>query len=126
MKTTENLKQLFELGLSIEDFTLELYMLWCESVTGTSREFQQVLANRIVANWFVFELSKNQTEYNFLIKNYKSASIEDKTELYIKCIFGLFSKFPKSLLEDAKKRDEKPQTTKVAGIKIEYSIVNQN
>lgn len=126
MGTTENLKQLFETGLSIEDFTFELYMLWCESVTGTSREFQQVLANRAISNWFSLELSKNEAEYNFLIRNYKTASIEDRTELYIKCIFGLFSKFPKPLLEDAKKRDEKPQITKLAGIKIEYSIVNQN
>jgi len=117
--TTENLKQLFEAGLSFEDFTFELYMLWCESVTVTTREFQQVLANAAVANWFKYELSKNEKEYVFLIQNYKHMSIEDRTELYIRCIFDLFSKFPQPLLVEAKKRDSKTQRS-------EYSIVNQN
>lgn len=119
MQTTENLKQLFEAGLPFEDFKFELYMLWCESVTLTTREFQQVLANAKVANWFKHELSKNEKEYVFLIQNYMTMSIEDRTELYIRCIFNLFSRFPQPLLEEAKKRDRKAQ-------KIDYSIVNQN
>lgn len=126
MKSTENLRTLFELGLSIDDFTLELYIVWSESVTISCREFQQVLANKSISKWFLMELSKHENEYDFLIKNYATASIENRTELYIKCILPLFSKFPKPLLDEAKKRIEKPSTIIVEGIKIEYSIINQN
>jgi hypothetical protein len=117
--TTENLKELFTSGLHFEEITFQLYVLWCDSVTVTAREFQQVLANAKVANWFRTELYKNETEYLFLIQNYKELPLEDRTELYIRCVFNLFSVFPQPLLVEAKQRDTKPQRS-------ECSIINQN
>lgn len=133
MKTTitkkselETLEQLFNQAPDENSFMFALWMFWCESVTITSREFQQVLANRSVNNWFLTELKKEEKECSTLLLEYKDASQDDKNKLYIKCIFNMFSKFPLALLQQAKKREVKPQITRVAGHKIEFSIINQN
>ena len=133
MKTTitkqskfETLEQLFNQAQEVDSFMFSLWALWCESVTISSIEFQQVLANRRVNNWFLTELKKEEKECSILLLEYKEASQDDKNKLYIKCIFNLFSKFPLALLQQAKKRELKPQITRVAGHKIEFSIINQN
>lgn len=133
MKTTitkkselETLEQLFNQAPDTDSFMFALWMFWCESVTITSREFQQVLANRSVNNWFLTELKKEEKECAMLLLEYKNASQDDKNKLYIKCVYNLFSKFPLALLQQAKKREVKLQTTRVAGHKIEFSIINQN
>ncbi|MNY52716.1 hypothetical protein D3C86_1884120 [compost metagenome] len=72
------------------------------------------------------ELNKEEKEFSALASLYPEITGKDKDLLYIKCIYKLFSRFPMSLLQQAKKRDQKPQTTKVAGRKIELSIINQN
>ena len=122
----ETLEQLFNHAPDDSSFMFALWMSWCESVTITSREFQQVLANRSVNNWFLTELQKEEKECSILLLEYKEASQDDKNKLYVKCICKLFSRFPLSLLQTAKKREIKPQTTRVAGHKIEFSIINQN
>lgn len=133
MKTTitkqskfETLEQLFNQAPEVDSFMFSLWALWCESVTVSCTEFQQVLANRSVNNWFLTELKKEEKECSILLLEYKDASQDDKNKLYIKCIFNLFSKFPLALLQQAKKREVKPQTTRVAGHKMEFSIINQN
>lgn len=133
MKTTitkqskfETLEQLFNQAQEVDSFMFSLWALWCESVTISSIEFQQVLANRSVNNWFLTELKKEEKECSILLLEYKDASRDDKNKLYIKCIFNMFSKFPLALLQQAKKREVKPQITRVAGHKIEFSIINQN
>jgi hypothetical protein len=133
MKTTikkkselETLEQLFNQAPDENSFMFALWMFWCESVTITSREFQQVLADRSVNNWFLTELKKEEKECSVLLLEYKEASQGDQNKLYLKCIYKLFSRFPLSLLQTAKKREIKPQTTRVAGHKIEFSIINQN
>jgi hypothetical protein len=129
MKTTinpENLKQLFDLDLTTEDFTLELYLIWAKTVTITMREYQQVIASAPICRWFINEIAKHQKEYEYLISHYKTASVEDRVEFFIKCVYPIFSIFPQALLQEAKKREQKPQTTKVAGITIEFSIINLN
>lgn len=122
----ETLEQLFNQAPDENSFMFALWMFWCESVTITSREFQQVLADRSVNNWFLTELKKEERECKILLLEYKDVSQGDKNSLYIKCIYKLFSRFPLSLLQTAKKREIKPQTTRVAGHKIEFSIINQN
>ena len=68
------------------------------------------------------ELKKTENEFRSLISEYPDTQGKDKDWLYIKCVNKLISRFPKSLLDQAKK----PQTIKVAGIRIETSILNQN
>lgn len=122
----ETLEQLFNQAPDVESFMFSLWELWCESVTINSIEFQQVLANRSVNNWFLTELKKEEKECAMLLLEYEDASQDDKNKLYVKCIYNLFSKFPLALLQQAKKREVKLQTTRVAGHKIEFSIINQN
>jgi hypothetical protein len=122
----ETLEQLFNQAPDVDSFMFSLWELWCESVTINSIEFQQVLANRSVNNWFLTELKKEEKECAMLLLEYEGASQDDKNKLYVKCIYNLFSKFPLALLQQAKKREVKLQTTRVAGHKIEFSIINQN
>lgn len=105
-----------------EDFILSFWMFWAQSVTVNSREFQNVVASTPISNWFMTELKKTENDFRSLISEYPDTQGKDKDWLYIKCVNKLMSRFPKSLLDQAKK----PQTIKVAGIRIETSILNQN
>lgn len=109
-----------------EDFILLFWFYWVESVTLTDREFQKVSANSVINYWFITELGKEQTEFWTLIAKYPDTQGRDRDWLYIKCVSKLMSRFPQALLQAAKKRESKPQKIKVAGIRIEFSIINQN
>jgi len=109
-----------------EDFILSFWFYWCESVTVTDREFQKVSANTSVNKWFLMELSKYEAEFKTYITTYPDTYGRDKDWLYVKCINKLMSHFPLALLQDAKKKELKPKTTKVTGIKIEFSLTNLN
>lgn len=122
--TTENIEKVFDHSVTIEDFYFELYFMWCESVSTNPREFQQVLACSSVSKWFAMEYSKLITEYETAIEQYPNATATECFALYISWIYKLFSISPKSLLEAAKKRDE--PKLKIAGHRIELSIINQN
>ncbi|WP_348814102.1 hypothetical protein [Flavobacterium maritimum] len=117
-----------ELSQTKSDFVLSLWLYWAESVTTTSREFQQVIANAPVNKWFLNFIAKEEIEFKTLSVKYSELAGQGKEidRLYVKCMSKVMSRFPKALLEQAKKRELKPQTTKVAGHKIEFSIVNQN
>jgi hypothetical protein len=110
------------------DFLLAFWIYWVESVTITSREFQQVLANAPVNKWFLMELAKEETEFRFLSSSYSQLAGQGKEIdlLYVKCVSKLMSRFPLSLISHAKKREQKPRSTRVSGIRIETSILNQN
>lgn len=109
-----------------EDLILVFWEYWVSSVTLNEREFQQVFANSSVNKWFMMEFTKEENEFKSLISRYPDTKGKDKDWLWCKCVSKLMSRFPLSLLQNAKKRIEKPQRTKVAGIKIETSILNQN
>jgi hypothetical protein len=122
----EYLRNVLALADTKEDFVLAFWELWTTSVTTTTREFQQVFANAPVNKWFLTELAKEEKEFKLLLTRYPEISGTDKDKLYCECINKLMSRFPMSLLQNAKKRQEKKRTTKIAGIKIETSILNQN
>jgi hypothetical protein len=134
MKTTKQessvdyLMNELQLSQTKTDFLLSFWIYWVESVTITSREFQQVLANAPINKWFLMELRKEETEFRFLSSGYSQLVGQGKEIdfLYVQCVSKLMSRFPLALLANAKKREQKPQTTKVSGIRIETSILNQN
>jgi hypothetical protein len=121
METTKKIVEIFD--HAHDNFEFELYFLWCESVTVNTREFQKVLCSRSVKRWFDVELEKQISEYEFLINQYPNASDDDCFQLYINCIYKLFSHSPKALLYEVKKQEK---ATKVLGIKIESSILKLN
>ncbi len=107
-----------------EDLLLAFWFYWVESVTTNTIDFQKVLARSAVNKWFLIELQKEENEFKTLLARYPDTAGKDKDWLYCKCISRLMSRFPKALLEDAKKRDQK--TTKISGIRIEISIEKLN
>jgi hypothetical protein len=110
------------------DFILSFWVYWVESVTITSREFQQVLASASVNIWFLRELAKEEKEHKVLSSRYSQLAGQGKEIdlLYIKCVSKIMSRFPQALIANAKKREQKPKSTRVEGIRIETSILNQN
>lgn len=111
-----------------EDFLLSLWIYWVESVTNSHREFSQVLASAPVNKWFLGFVAKEEKEFQMLSKAYSELAGQGKEidKLYIQCVVKVMSYFPAALVEAAKRRTEKPQYTKVKGIKIEFSTLNQN
>lgn len=120
--TIENFEKLFHKNLSTLDLTFELFFLWAQTVTVTERELQKVIANTQINKWFNSQLKTIQFDYEILNQNYK---MEDQ-KVYARMVFKLFSIFPKALIEEAKKREEKPKTTTVSGLSIEFPISNLN
>ncbi len=118
----ETLEQLFNQAPDVDSFMFSLWELWCESVTINSIEFQQVLANRSVNNWFLTELKKEEKECAMLLLEYEDASQDDKNKLYVKCIYNLFSKFPLALLQQAKKREVKLQIPVILTTQFQFKV----
>jgi hypothetical protein len=117
-----------DLSETKSDFILVLWLHWSESVTINDREFQKVIANTSVNKWFLNFIAKEEIEFKTLAAEYSelAGQGEEIDKLYVKCVSKVMSRFPQALLEKAKKREIKPQTTKVEGRKIEFSIINQN
>lgn len=120
------LMELLQATETKEDFLLEFYIFWVENVTIKLRDFQKVLASSAVNRWFMTELHKEEAHYRILAAIYPEIRGRDKDQLYCKCVNKMMSRFPKALLEQAKKTELKPQVTEVPGHKIEFSIINQN
>lgn len=117
-----------DLSKTRSDFMLVLWIHWTESVTVSLWEFQQVIANPSVNKWFLNFIEKEENEFRTLALGYSELERQSKEMdlLYVKCLSKIMSYFPKALLEQAKKREIKAQTTKVAGRRIELLIFNQN
>lgn len=109
-----------------EDFLLAFWIYWVENVTIRTRDFQNVLASASVNKWFLIELAKQENEYRTLSAIFPEIQVKAKDELYCKCVNKMMSCFPKALLDEAQKREYKPQYTKVEGIRIEAKLTNLN
>lgn len=109
-----------------EDFLLAFWIFWVENVTIRTRDFQQVLASASVNKWFMTELAKEEKEFRMLANRYVEITGKDKDRLYCDCVNKMMSRFPKALLDQATKREVKPQYTKVRGISVEPPIINLN
>lgn len=90
-----------------EDFILAFWFYWVESVTSNPIEFLKVFACAPVNKWFIQELKKDEGDFREFIANYPDVKGNDKDWLYCKCISKLMSRFPKALLYEAKKREQK-------------------
>jgi hypothetical protein len=90
-----------------EDLILAFWFYWVESVTINSIEFGKVVACAPVNKWFMQELKRDESDFRDFISNYPDTKGNDKDWLYCKCISKLMSRFPKALLYEAKKREQK-------------------
>lgn len=109
-----------------EDFILAFWFYWVESVTTNSVEFLKVFACAPVNKWFMQELKNNESDFRDFISNYPDTKGNDKDWLYCKCISKLMSRFPKALLDEAKKREQKQQLKTIYGVRTIIPIAKLN
>ncbi|MDQ8012012.1 MAG: hypothetical protein REI96_06170 [Flavobacterium nitrogenifigens] len=94
-----------KLAISSEEYETiigKLYSSWCESVSTTNKEYQQVLINRSINKWFLIELAKCETEFLETIHFYDNSNVtaEDFQRCHLKCISKLFNIRPMALLKN--------------------------
>ncbi|MEO7977740.1 hypothetical protein [Flavobacterium sp.] len=97
-----------------ESMIWNFYSNWCESVTLTPKEFQQVVANSAINAWFRMELTNSETEFHKLTDCYTNENVtpKDFERCYQKCATTIFNYRPMSLLKQIKK-SKAPQNIKV-------------
>lgn len=118
--TTQTIAHLFD--NHYDNFELELYFLWCESVTANTRDFQKVLSSACIKRWFDMELSKRIGEYKDIIKDYPNATDDDCFNLNMRCFYKMFSRSCPSMIKEAIQQD---RIAKVPGIKCNPPVLNQ-
>ncbi|MDN3672647.1 hypothetical protein QWY99_06210 [Flavobacterium branchiarum] len=97
-----------------ESMIWNFYNNWCESVSITTLEYQQVLANSSINSWFRMELTNCEIEFHKLTDRYTQTSVtaRDLEKCYHDCLMYLFNYRPMSLLSQIK-RSKTPQGVKV-------------
>lgn len=108
-----------------EEMLFGMWSRWCESVTGNSVEYQKVLANSKINNWYNCELNKLHVQFIKETTASPNASIELIRECYNDITYKMFSIFPKPLLMEAKKIESTGYMA-IHGVKIQTKIFNQN
>lgn len=110
--TEDYLMSHLEVCKTKEELVFAFWMYWVDSVVTNSIDFQKVLACSSVNKWFMIELQKEELIFKITVTSYPfEIRGKDKDWLYCKCISTLMSRFPKSLLESAKKNESKKQPT---------------
>jgi hypothetical protein len=109
-----------------EDLIFAFWMYWVDSVITNAVEFQKVLSCSAVNKWFLIELRKQELIFKMTMSEHPEIKGHDKDWLYCKCISKLMSRFPKALLDVAKKREHKEQPIQIKGRKILIPIEQQN
>lgn len=88
-----------------ESLIWDFYQNWCESVSITMIEFQQILANAAINRWFLLELQKCEVEFHKLTDRYVDSNVtaKDMERCYKDCALHLFNIRPMALLNQIKK-----------------------
>lgn len=115
---TDYLMSQLKICTTKEDLILAFWFYWVESVTTNSVEFSKVVACAPVNKWFILELKKDENDFRDFISSYPDTKGNDKDWLYCKCISKLMSRFPKALLYEAKKREQKQTFTSMSIAKL--------
>lgn len=88
-----------------EAMLLDTYMSWCmDFVTDYEKELQKLVGNRSINKWFLQELGK--LENKFIEEHAPYAETIDSAtarENYADATDPIFRRFPKTLIEEAKK-----------------------
>ena len=92
-----------------ESMIWNLYSNWCINVTTTEKEFQQVIANSSVNNWFRMELTNCEAEFVSMAKSYSNQNVTTAAyeKCYRECTLNLFNIRPTALLAKIVKRKAK-------------------
>jgi hypothetical protein len=103
-----------------ESIIWDLYNKWCQSVSITPREYQQVLANSAINAWFLMELAKCEKEFHTLTDRYTNTNVTsaDYATCYRDCVNTLFNYRPMALLSTILK-------SKAKGVQV-FNALNVN
>ncbi|MBP4139656.1 hypothetical protein [Flavobacterium geliluteum] len=98
MKTT--IQKLAITPEQLESLIWNIYQNWCESVSITTIELQQILANAAINRWFLLELQKCEIEFHTLTDRYSDSNVTEKDmeKCYKDCALKLFNIRPMALL----------------------------
>lgn len=104
-----------------ESLVWNIYNNWCESVSTTAIEYQQVLANAAINRWFMLELIKCESEFHVLTDRYVDDNVtaKDMKKCYNDCVFNLFNIRPMALINNIVK--SKP----IKGFRV-FNALTQN
>lgn len=105
-----------------ELMVLGCYMRWCESITGSIKQYQTVLANKGINAYYLMELAKCEAEFHQLTDRYintPTVTIKDMQICYNDCTYRLFNLRPTALLESLKIKG------KTQGIPV-YNLISAN
>ena len=85
-----------------EHMVWNLYSQWCQSVSITTHEYQQVLANSSVNRWFSMELTKCEKKFQILTFCYTNTNVTtvEFTNCFCDCVQPLFNIRPMALLSN--------------------------
>jgi len=83
-----------------ESLIWQIYSNWCESVSITALEYQQILGNSAINRWFLLELQKCEIEFHTLTDRYINSNVTEKDmeKCYKDCASKLFNIRPMALL----------------------------
>lgn len=120
-----------KLGMSTEQYEammFDAYARWCESVTINDLEFQKVLANAAISNWYMVEYAKCERQFQVKTTRYKislTVTLLDMRTCYNDCTYRMFSIRPAALLNDIKKTTAGGYL-KISGVRIPSLTFTQN
>lgn len=103
-----------------ESMIWDFYNNWCQSVTTTGLEYQQVLANSSINAWFRMELTKAELEFIQLTRFYTNPNVtpKDYEKCYVDCAYRLYNIRPMALLSPIVKQ-------KAKGVRV-FNQLSQN
>lgn len=111
-------------GFDYEMMIFSFYARWCESNSGNTRQYQQIVANAAINKWFLHELNKCEEEFHKITDRYVgSVTSYDMQVCYNDVTFKLFNIRPTALLEELKISGSK--ILRSQGIKV-FNGLNQN
>lgn len=86
------------------DFLLQ----WCESVTYTEAQLQNVISNQPIIRWYKIEHQKRENQFLAIAKRYQESNTVSRKDLlkkYCECIYTLMSISPKPLVEATRPKE---------------------
>lgn len=89
---------------------LEKFIFWAGEITENRTQWQIVLTNRPIQNWFFQEYEKLEQEFISITKMYPRGSQRDDERLYVRVISAIYTIYPGALLEEIKRKHKEIPT----------------
>lgn len=85
------------------DLKMEKYLNWCNSFAIDNKTYQQVIANRAMANFFNKLWHNCEQDFIETFEQYPNLNTKDYHEAFGRCLVQLHNRYPKGIIQEAKK-----------------------